>query len=330
MANNVKWLLIGAGAIAGKRVADALANSANSELTGVCDIVEENAAGIAKQYNAAEVFTDSAQAIRETQADAVYVATPVFLHVPTAIQALEAGKHVLVEKPIGLDVVDANKLIASAKEHDSLKTGCAYYRRFYPAYQQAQEMLAAGEFGDVTLCRMHYFSWGGFPADNWRVVKSKSGGGPLSDMGSHMFDVMIGLLGMPVSIYAKVQTKTHDYEAEDSATIVMRLQNQADVIASFHWNTKVWTHEFEIIGTEAKVKWHPYDAGKVVKTVGRDTQELDLPNAENMHQPLVEDFVKAIREDKTPAVTLDEALKTTRVLDAIYQSAVNGQEIVLR
>jgi len=144
-----------------------------------------------------------------------------------------------------------------------------------------------------------------------------------------MFDVLIGLLGLPKSIFAKVQTKTHDYEAEDSATILMRMPDDADVTASFHWNSKTWAHEFEIVGTEAKVKWDPYDGGKVVKTVGRDIETLELPNADNVHQPLIEDFVKAIQDAKSPMITLGEALKTNILLDAIYKSSSTGKEITL-
>ena len=329
MADKVKWLLIGTGIIAGKRVAPALAGTKDSELVGVCDIAEENAKKIAEKYSIGEIFTDIDEAISKTAADSVYVATPVFLHVPAAIKALEAGKGVLVEKPLGLNAGDAQKLTEVSKKHNHLKAGCAYYRRFYPAYNQAREMIASGEFGDINLVRMHYFSWTDLSKDNWRVIKAKSGGGPLSDMGSHMMDVMIGLLGMPSTVYAKVQMKTHDYEVEDSATIIMKMPNNADVIASFHWNSKTWTHEFEIVGTEAKIKWHPYDSGKVVKTVGRDIEELDMANAENVHQPLIEDFVRAIQNDTNPKVTLQEALKTNILLDAIYESSRTGGEISL-
>lgn len=329
MSSKVKWLLIGTGIIAGKRVAPALVNTKDSELVGVCDIVEENAKKVAQDYNINEVFSDIEQAISQTKADAVYIATPVHLHVPTAIKALKSNKHVLVEKPLGLNTDDAQKLIEVSEKHKHLKASCAYYRRFYPAFEQARQMIMSDEFGSINLVRMHFFSWGGFPADNWRVVKAQSGGGPLSDMGSHMFDVLIGLLGLPKSVFAKVQTKTHDYEAEDSATILMRMPDHADVTASFHWNSKTWTHEFEIVGTEAKVKWDPYDGGKVVKTVGRDIETLELPNADNVHQPLIEDFVKAIQGAKSPMITLGEALKTNILLDAIYKSSSTGKEITL-
>lgn len=329
MADRVRWLLVGAGIIAGKRVAPAIAQAHNSELLGVCDVVPENAEKIAEEHKASEVFTDLGRAIADTKAEAVYVATPVFLHVPTAVKALEAGKHVLVEKPLGLSADDTERLLQVADRHRELKAGCAYYRRFYPAYDHARGMIEAGEFGDISLVRMHYYSWGRFASHDWRAVKAKSGGGPLSDMGSHMFDVMIGLLGMPESVYAKVQTKTHDYEVEDSAVVVMRLADGGDVVASFHWNSKTWTHEFEIVGTEARVKWHPYDSGKVVKTVGRDIEELDLPNADNVHLPLVQNFVDAVVDDKEPLIGLEEASKTNIVIDAVYRSAQAGTEIIL-
>ena len=148
-------------------------------------------------------------------------------------------------------------------------------------------------------------------------------------MGSHMFDVLIGLLGMPKSVYAKCDTLVHKFDVEDSAAIIMTMQNGAQVIASFNWNSKTWSHEFEIIGTEAKTKWHPYDSGKVIKTVGRDIQELDLPNAQNVHLPLVEDFEHAVLEGRDPIVPLAEAVKTNILLDAVYESSETHKEVLL-
>ena len=149
------------------------------------------------------------------------------------------------------------------------------------------------------------------------------------DMGTHMIDVLVGLLGMPKSIYAEVETLTHRYKVEDSSSIIMKLENGAHVVATFNWNSKTWSHEFEIIGTEAKVKWHPYDGPKIVKTVGREINEIDMPNHDNVHYPLIEDFVSSVLEGREPVVTAEEALKTTKVVDVIYQSANRGKEILL-
>ncbi len=328
----VRWLLVGAGDIARKRVAAALADAENSELVAVCDAVEENARALAGQRSVAEVFTDIDAALSQTSADSVYVATPVWLHVDHAVRAIEAGKHVLVEKPLGVDADTCSRAI-SAAEQSTTHAGCAYYRRTFPAYEQGREMIANGEFGRIVLLRMAYFSWfDPTPEDpkRWRVVRERSGGGPISDMGTHMFDVMIGLLGMPVKVHATCDNLVHDWDVEDTASVTMTLEGGAQVSASFSWGSKTWRHEFEIVGTEAKVYWHPYDSGEVVKTVGRDVETLDLAPAENVHQPIVEDFVQAVQEGRPPACPLPEAVKTNVLVDAIYRSAAEGREIELQ
>ena len=327
---NLGWLVVGAGDIAHKRVMPAIDAEPRSRITAVCDSVAERAAEAAAPHQAA-VHTDLDEALASPEVDAVYLCTPVALHVPHAIRALEAGKHVLVEKPVGLTYDQAMQLVRVAETSDR-KCAVAYYRRFAPKYTMAADMLAAGEFGQVVLIRMTYFSWFNPLADDpkyWRVVPEKSGGGPVSDMGTHMFDVLIGLLGMPERIYAKAATLTHDYAVEDSSAIVMAMPTGAQVIASFNWNSKTWSHEFEIIGTEAKVKWHPYDSDSVVKTVGRDSTEVATPNHKNVHLPLIEDFVSAVLEGREPAVTAAEAAKTNRLIDALYLSARENREVCL-
>ena len=103
----------------------------------------------------------------------------------------------------------------------------------------------------------------------------------------------------------------------------------AQGIFSFNWNSKTWSHEFEIIGTEAKVKWHPYDGPSVLKTVGRQIDEIAAPDHENVHYPLVEDFVSACLDDRDPRVTAAEAAKTNLIIDALYTSARQRREVKL-
>lgn len=326
----LRWLLIGTGDIATKRIAPAIKSEPRSELYAVMDIIEERANEFVKQYPA-RVYTDFENAISDPSVDAVYIATPIFLHKKQSIRALRAGKHVLCEKPLALNTKEADEIVAAAA-HTDKKFAVAYFRRCSPRYRMVQEMLKKSEFGQIVLVRMTYFSWFNPSEDDpkyWRVIPGKSGGGPISDMGTHMIDVLIGLFGLPKTVYAKVETLTHRCQAEDSSSIIMKLENGAHVVASFNWNSKTWSHEFEIIGTEAKVKWHPYDAPKIVKTVGREIDEIDLPNHDNVHYPLIEDFVSAVLEGRTPLVTAVEAFKTTKVVDAIYESAAKNKEILL-
>ena len=327
----INWLVVGTGDIATKRVIPAIIAEPRSRLKAVCDTVKERAEAAAVGTGAA-IYTELAQALQSPQVDAVYLCTPIFLHVPQAIQALQAGKHVLIEKPLAVDYQQTRALTAAAKATDR-RCGVAYFRRFSPKYVMAKKMLEAGQFGQVILIRMTYFSWfNPLPTDPkyWRVIPERSGGGPLSDMGTHMFDVLIGLLGLPERVFALAETLTHKYAVEDSCVAVMKMQNGAQVIASFNWNSKTWSHEFEIVGTEAKVKWMPYDGNSFVKTVGRDTQEIEAANHANVHYPLIEDFVSAVAEGRPPLITPDDAALTNRLLDAIYLSAREKREVILK
>ena len=232
---------------------------------------------------------------------------------------------------MALNYPEARPLIQLAAKSDR-KCGVAYFRRLYPKYRMARDMLDKGEFGKVVLVRMTYFSW--FNPDRedvkyWRVVPERSGGGPISDMGAHMFDVLVGLLGIPETVFARADTLVQPYAVEDSSAAILTMPGGAPVLASFHWSSKTWSHEFEIIGTEARVKWHPYDSDSVLKTVGRDTAEVATPNPKNVHAPLIEDFVSAVMENRDPVVTAAEAAKTNAVMDALYRSARERREVRL-
>jgi predicted dehydrogenase len=321
--DKVKWLLVGAGDIAQKRVAPALTNAANTAIDAICSRTKEHAQALAEKHGVRAVFTDFETALSSSSADAVYLATPVGLHARHAIAALKAGKHVLVEKPLALNGEQAREIVQAA-EASGKRAGCAYYRRCYPRFQHACKMLENGEFGRVVLVRLTYFGWFGPPADDpkrWRVVHAESGGGALADIGSHMLDLVIGLFGLPRTVFAQCANLVHEWDVEDTSSILMTLDNGAHVVASFGWNSKTWRHEMEIVGTEAKLCWYPFDTGPVIKTVGRNTEELAMPNAENVHQPLVEDFVEAVLTGREPVCPVAEAARTSFVLDAVYQSA---------
>ena len=329
MDTRLNWLLAGAGDIAKKRVAPALSSVDGSHIEAVCDLRMERGRALASSYGVEKVYTDYETALCDNEIDAVYIATPVYLHTGMAVQALKAGKHVLVEKPLGLTGDDAVSAV-TAEADTGLACGCAYFRRLSPRYTMLKKMIGNGAFGRIVLVRMAYFSWFD-PAKNdpkyWRTVFSRSGGGPVSDMGTHMFDVLIGLLGLPETVAAMTSTLERDWDVEDSAVMTMRMNGGALATASFHWNSKTWVHMFEIVGTESKVLWQPYDSGPVIATIGRDIQEFDMPNAENVHMPLVEDFVDAVREGRKPAVTFEEAAKTNRLMDAVYRASREKREI---
>ena len=139
MKTTVHWLLTGTGDIATKRVAPALVETAGSRLHAVCDLSAERAHELASKYSVEKIYTDFEDALNDPGIDTVYVATPVNLHVPMALKALESGKHVLVEKPLGVTIEDAGKAV-EAESLCSLVSCCAYFRRFYPGYTMLKEI----------------------------------------------------------------------------------------------------------------------------------------------------------------------------------------------
>ena len=330
MVGKVRWLLVGPGDISQKRAAPALAAAANSQLVGVVyNTRREQAQALADKFGARQVFGDFPDALAKSDADAVYLATPVWLHRPQAVQALESGRHVLVEKPLGLNAADCAAIVAAA-DRTGRTAACAYYRRCYPRYRHAAEAIAKGELGRIVQVRMSWQCWyDPQPADPkyWRVVLRKSGGGPLMDIGSHMLDLMVGLFGLPASVCGWCGNMVHHWDVEDCASVFMTLANGAHAVASVNWNSKTWRHEFEIVGAEARLHWPACDGGPVVKTVGREVTEIDMPNAGNVHLPLVQDFVDAVREGRAPVCPVQEAAKTNVLLDAIYASAAEGREL---
>ncbi len=136
------------------------------------------------------VYTRGEQMAADADIDAVYVATPVHLHAEHAIAALRAGKDVLVEKPMALDPANAQRMCRVAEE-TGRRLAVAYFRRFSPRFELAKQMITEGRFGQVTLVRIALHSWYGGRPGGWREQPALSGGGVLSDVGVHKFDLLV-------------------------------------------------------------------------------------------------------------------------------------------
>lgn len=327
--SDLRWLCVGTGDLVRKRAAAALAQAPGGKLVAVCG-GRERAQTLAGQYGAA-AFDDLETALRQSGANAAYIGTPVHRHRDEALAAIGAGLHVLVEKPLALNGADA-AAIADAASRRGVVAACAYYRRLFPRYLMLRELLSKGELGTIVHVRTVNASWFRPVADDvkhWRVEKQRSGGGPLADVGVHMLDLIVGLFGLPASVFARCGTLVQDYEVEDSATLLMILANGAHTAAHFGWNTRTWAHEFEVVGSEARVLWRPADSGDLIITRGRETSAVPCPNEANVHLPLVADFNAAVAEGRAPACPAAEGALTSRLLDAVYLSAAEDRLVAL-
>ncbi|OHB80367.1 MAG: hypothetical protein A2V98_04755 [Planctomycetes bacterium RBG_16_64_12] len=315
----INWAIVGLGDIVRKRAGPAIRSQPDSALYA-CVTAHPDAKQTELQALQPERALTFEQMLAEPRVDAVYLATPVHLHAPQAIAALEAGKDVLVEKPMAPGAAEAAEMCRTAAR-TGRRLAVAYFRRFSPRFQLVREMLDRGEFGRVVLVRIAMHSWYAGHPGGWRQQRELSGGGVLSDVGVHKFDLLAWWFGMPGELIARVATLAHDYAVEDSAVLLMTFSGGAQCTASFHWSSKTWTDEIHVVGTEARLTLHPCDGDEVLITVGREAQRRMLPNPENLHYPLIDDFARAIVEDRPPRFTGPDGMRATQILDAAYQSS---------
>src|SRR6266481_5144677 len=285
-AEKLNWLVVGIGDITTRRVIPAIQAEPRSNLYGV---VSRDCAKGARYSD--RVWTDLSEALRDQAIDVVYVATPVFLHAPQSIAALQAGKHVLCEKPVAMNYEEAARMVSVAEE--SGKTlGIAYYRRMYPKLQRARDLLAQGAIGRPVLAEINCHDW--FQTQvghrNWLVEPKQSGGGPLYDIASHRIDVLNFLFGKPARVSGHLSDVVRGLKVEDSATVMIDYENGVRGIVDVRWHSHTPRDEFRIIGVDGEMILTPL-SGPALSYPGATE---DLPAHPNLHYPCVENFVAAV------------------------------------
>jgi len=338
---------IGAGGIAGAHI-DILAEMKDVEIVALADLNEAAMASLGEKYGIEHHFTDYETMLREIQPEAVSVCTPNFLHAPAAIAALDAGAHVLVEKPMAMNAQEAEAMVEAA-ERNRKKLCIAFQWRFSPKTQFLREAIDEGQFGNIMYARVHALRRRGIP--NWGVFgrKDLQGGGPMIDIGVHMLEVAHYTMGSPKPVTASGQTWTYlgnkksktksrwagwdhkNYTVEDLAVGQIRFENGAvlSLESSFAAHLEKEVMNFTIMGEKAGANWDPPvihrdQAGHMV-----DITPNWLPPSgfrDNFRAKLT-DFVEHVRKDKPTIISAREGLMVQKMLDGIYQSAEAGHEV---
>jgi len=324
MSRKLKWGIVGCGDIANKRVAPAIRENPRCELVAFCSGSKGRAVEFAGRHGAALAFDDF-QSFLAAGLDCVYVASRVSEHADQTVAALGAGMHTLCEKPMALNGEECERMNAAAAKAGR-RLGVAYYRRFYPAWVAAREVALSGQVGDIVGVRMWLgSSWDLSPTNPkyWRVQKRFSGGGPLADVGTHRLDLLVDLLGQPEELAAFASCRHHGWDVEDACAILMRMKGGAYATAHVCGNTKPPRDEFEIVGAEGWIHL-PQLGERLVVTRTESKEERTMPLADNVHAPLIEDFVSAALDGTPLRCSGEDGAKTTRILDAAYRSAESG------
>ncbi len=321
MVSTVGWGLVGCGDIAAKRVAAALRESRGSALVTVARARAALAAEFAQRTGAKRWHADWREVLKDAEVDAVYLATPVRLHAEQAVAAAEAGKHVLCEKPMALDTAGCERMIAAARAH-GVRLGIAYYRHHYPVVARLRQLVASGEIGQPVLAQVQAFE----PFDpgpdhprGWLMRRSESGGGPMADFGCHRIEVLLDLLGPVAEVHGfSGNVRYREREVEDTCTAHLRFESGAVAVLTVTHAVLEPRDTLELFATHGSAHAGVLNQGELRVVAGGGCREESHPPHSNLHQPLVEDFVAAVREDREPAVTGEIGLEVARVVARVY------------
>lgn len=305
----LRWLVAGIGDIAHKRVLGALQAEPRSRLAG---FVTRSPAK-AETYGVPS-WPNFENALAECEADAVYIATPVFLHAPQTIAALRAGKHVLCEKPMALDYTGACAMQQAAEESGSL-LGVAYYRRMYPKLARARQLIEEGAIGRPIFAEATSHDWFNAAASSraWQADPALAGGGPLRDVGSHRIDAMNYLFGRPTRVCGHTSTLVQPVEVEDNVTLLIEYENGVRGMVDARWHSRVARDEFRIRGTEGEMNLSPLNGPSLAYPGGSEL----LPPHANLHYPCVENFVQAALDGAPLVSSGASALATEWVMEQV-------------
>lgn len=236
MAGIIRWGIVGCGWVARDYVAPGIRAARESSLIALCDTNAQAMARIAAATPGAKQFADLDAFLALPELDAVYIATPNHLHARLTVAAAQAGKHVLCEKPMALDVVDAERMVAAC-EAANVRYATAFDQRFHARHQQLRSFVEDGTLGTITRVAIHYACW--TPTDwrpetdhgvhvNWRIDPAKAGGGAFIDLAPHGLDLAQYLLAESLDeVTAMFQRRVFTYPVDDGAMLIGRFAGGA-------------------------------------------------------------------------------------------------------
>ena len=325
--SRVRWGLIGAGDIVRRRVAPALIDSPACDIVAVSRGRPELAAAFAADIGARRWYPRWQEVVADPDVDCVYIATPVDVHAEQTIAAAEAGKHVLCEKPMAMTTAECDRMIAACRAHH-VRLGIAYYRHFYPAILRVKDMLESGEIGQPVFAQVNAFEYFDPAPDHprrWLLDPARAGGGPMMDFGCHRLEVLMHLFGAVRRTAAVTANVVFDRAVEDTAAVLLQFEGGPCAAVTVTHAAEERQDTLQVFGTRGSVHIDELNAGSLRIRTGNQSRVESHPPAENIHRPLIDDFVEALLTDREPAVTGEIGRAVAAIEDQIYAVAPSGR-----
>ncbi len=336
----VKWGVIGAGGIADRRTIPGMLLTSNAELEAVMEVNIDLANRIAEKYNAKNAYDNVDDLLENPNIEAVYIASPVVFHKEQAIKAAKAKKHILLEKPVAITLVDAEEVLKVIKENGVLAAS-GFVMRFHSHHRKMREIVQAGKIGQIVSCRAQLTCWYPEIEGAWRQKKSMSGGGAIMDLAVHCIDLIQYVIGSKVKmVAAMVGTKTFNYEIDDSASLLFETENRTYcyVDANFNIPDSASKNRFEIYGTAgsmlAEGTINQIEDGRLDVILSNDS--LGYSSIQNRHESSIttinlekgniytkeiESFSNSILKGIPIEVSLEDAIQVQKVVEAACESS---------
>lgn len=337
----LRFGIIGIGNIAPHH-AVAIKNTPDAELVAVATRNQERGNAFIREHGGTH-YTDYRDLLACAEVDVVAICTPHDLHAPMTIDAARAGKHVLCEKPMALNVTECDTMIAVCKQA-GVALGALFQMRFDQLAHKLKTMIEDGKLGRLiwtTTNALWYRTDEYYRSGAWRGTWEHEGGGVLINQAIHVIDLMLWFTGMPTRVTARTRTLNHSIEVEDGALAILDYpDNRLGLIQATIAAYPGYPERIEIVGThgsaiyhrgEARLEWHlaePREDGEERAEVSSGASAPMSINAAG-HIAAFQDFAAAVREQREPFIDGNEGRKSIAVVQAIYDSARTKSSVPL-
>lgn len=343
MSDNIGFGIIGCGNIAPFHV-QAINSCPDAALVAAADINEIQSERFEELNPSVQTFTDYKKLLNLPEVNAVCILTPSATHADIAIEAANAKKHIICEKPLDIDLEKIDKLIQACSQA-KVKLATIAQRRTYPHFQQVREAVAGGQLGKMVLadCHMKFYRSPSYCKNaGWRATWDLAGGGALMNQGIHGLDILRWTMGEVASVIAKSGHIARDIKVDDTTVAVLEFASGAFgllqvTIGSNPGEPSCYFFHGDkgtiALSDQAIVRWAVSEKAAVrAKDVAQKIKPAEIkdgPEVPSGHSAQISDMVAAIKEDRDPIVTPEDARANVVVINAIYESARTGKEIRL-
>lgn len=339
--------VIGVGGI-GRVHLGAYAKCPEAKVVAVCDLIEDRTQWAADKYGIEKTFVNYKEMLQLGEIDAISVCVPNYLHAEMTIAAFEAGKHVICEKPLCINPKDGEAMVEAGKKAKKLFM-TAFNNRFRGDTQTLKKFIENGELGDIYFGKTGWIRRKGIPGmGSWFTQKAKAGGGPLIDIGVHVLDLALWLMGNPKAVsvtgstYAMFGCKGEGMgdwgtsesggtcDVEDLAAGFVKLDTGATLMLEASWASHIEKDVIftNLIGTKGGADVDPF---RIYKDMHGSIVDITpgFPNVSG-HEMEIRHFVDCLLTGKQPISTGEHGLEVVRILNGIYKSAATGKEVRLK